>query len=317
MTELTPELEAIKAKQKATWGAGDYGVVAKNLEASALEFLARIPIEPGTRVLDVACGTGQMAFPVAAAGARVTGIDIAPGLIEQARARAESEGADIRFDEGDAEALPYEDGSFDLVISLIGAMFAPRPELVASELMRVCRPGGRIVMGNWTPEGFIGSFFKTVGKHLPPPSGIRSPLEWGNEAIVRERLGDGTTDLQLTKRDYGVSLSPSRPATWWSTTAPISDRRTGRSPLSINAARRLCRTIWRNCGRRTTCPPMARLTWRPKFSKSSLYGSSSAATGRQSKKSVVPWCTALSCIPVIQFGTQSEVRTTSIPSALM
>jgi SAM-dependent methyltransferase len=180
MTELTPELEAIKAKQKATWGAGDYGVVAKNLEASALEFLARIPIEPGTRVLDVACGTGQMAFPAAAAGARVTGIDIAPGLIEQARARAESEGAKIRFDEGDAEALPYEDGSFDLVISLIGAMFAPRPELVASELMRVCRPGGRIVMGNWTPEGFIGSFFKAVGKHLPPPSGIRSPLEWGN-----------------------------------------------------------------------------------------------------------------------------------------
>ncbi|NCF28257.1 MAG: methyltransferase domain-containing protein [Gammaproteobacteria bacterium] len=202
MTELTPELEAIKAKQKATWGAGDYGVVAKNLEASALEFLARIPIEPGTRVLDVACGTGQMAFPAAAAGARVTGIDIAPGLIEQARARAESEGAKIRFDEGDAEALPYEDGSFDLVISLIGAMFAPRPELVASELMRVCRPGGRIVMGNWTPEGFIGSFFKAVGKHLPPPSGIRSPLEWGNEAIVRERLSDGTTDLRLTKRDY-------------------------------------------------------------------------------------------------------------------
>ena len=202
MTESTIELEAIKAKQKVTWSAGDYGVVAKTLEASALEFLARVPIESGVRVLDVACGTGQLAFPAAAAGARVTGIDITPSLIEQARARAASAGVDIQFDEGDAEALPYEDGSFDLVISLIGAMFAPRPEVVASELMRVCRPGGRIVMGNWTPEGFIGSFFRTIGKHLPPPSGIPSPLEWGSEDIVRERLKDGVSDLQLTKRDY-------------------------------------------------------------------------------------------------------------------
>ena len=202
MTESTIELEAIKAKQKVTWNAGNYGVVAKTLEASALEFLARVPIEPGVRVLDVACGTGQLAFPAAAAGARVTGIDIAASLIEQARARADAEGVDIQFDEGDAEALPYEDESFDLVISLIGAMFAPRPELVASELMRVCRPGGRIVMGNWTPEGFIGSFFRTVGKHLPPPSGIPSPLAWGSEEIVRERLKGGVSDLQLTKRDY-------------------------------------------------------------------------------------------------------------------
>ena len=131
MTALTPELESIKAKQKATWSAGDYGVVAKNLEASALDFLARIPVEPGSRVLDVACGTGQLAFPAARAGARVAGIDIAPNLIEQARARADFEGVDIQFSEGDAEALPYGDASFDLVISLIGAMFAPRPDVVA------------------------------------------------------------------------------------------------------------------------------------------------------------------------------------------
>jgi SAM-dependent methyltransferase len=202
MTALTPELEAIKAKQKATWSAGDYGVVAKNLEASALEFLARTPIEPGSRVLDVACGTGQLAFPAARAGALVAGVDIAPNLIEQARARAESADLDIEFTEGDAEALPYEDASFDLVMSLIGAMFAPRPEVVARELKRVCRPGGRIVLGSWTPEGFIGSFFKTVAKHVPPPSGIPSPLEWGNEEIVRERLGDGIADLKLTRRNY-------------------------------------------------------------------------------------------------------------------
>lgn len=202
MTGSDIELETIKTRQKITWSAGDYGVVAKALEASALEFLARVPIEPGTRVLDVACGTGQLAFPAAAAGARVTGIDITPKLIEQARARADAEGVDIQFDEGDAEALPYEDASFDLVISLIGAMFAPRPEVVAAELIRVCRPGGRIVMGNWTPEGFIGSFFKTVGKYLPPPAAIPSPLGWGSEEIVRERLKDGIVDLQLTQRDY-------------------------------------------------------------------------------------------------------------------
>lgn len=202
MTAQTPELEAIKAKQKATWSAGDYGVVAKNLEASALDFLARIPIEPDSRVLDVACGTGQLAFPAARAGARVAAIDIAPNLVAQARDRAEREGIDIEFSEGDAEALPYANASFDLVISLIGAMFAPRPEVVASELKRVCRPGGRIVLGNWTAEGFIGTFFKTVARHVSPPPGIPSPLEWGNEAIVRERLGDGIADLKLTRRNY-------------------------------------------------------------------------------------------------------------------
>jgi ubiquinone/menaquinone biosynthesis C-methylase UbiE len=202
MTALTPELEAIKAKQKATWSAGNYGKVAERLEASALEFLERIHIEPGARVLDVACGTGQLAFPAARAGARAAGIDIAPNLIEQARARAKAEGLDIDFVEGDAEALPYEDDSFDVVFSLIGAMFAPRPDVVASELTRVCRPGGRIVMGNWTPEGFVGSFFKTVAKHVPPPPGIPSPLQWGTEDVVRERLRDGIANLKLTRRDY-------------------------------------------------------------------------------------------------------------------
>lgn len=202
MTELTTELQAIKAKQKATWSAGDYGVVAKKLEASALEFLDRLAIEPGTRVLDVACGTGQLAIPAARAGARVSGVDIAPNLIEQAQARAEAAGLDVEFAEGDAEALPYEDGSFDLVISLIGAMFAPRPDVVAAELTRVCRPGGRIVMGNWTPDGFIGAFFKTVGKHVAPPAGIPSPLEWGSEEVMRERLSEGIADLKLTRRNY-------------------------------------------------------------------------------------------------------------------
>jgi len=168
--DTTPEMETLKTRLKATWMSGDYGHFAKYLEPGALEFLSRIHIEPGTRVLDVACGAGQTAIPLSQAGAKVTGIDIATNLIEQARARAQAENLDVRFDEGDAEMLPYEDGSFDIVISLIGAMFAPRPELVAAELKRVCRPGGKIIMGNWTPLGSSVKCSKRRGNtcRLPP-----------------------------------------------------------------------------------------------------------------------------------------------------
>src|SRR5512139_443741 len=185
--ELTPEMETIKTRLKATWMSGDYGLFATYLEPGALEFLARIPIEPGMRVLDVACGAGQISIPAARAGAKVTGIDIATNLIEQARARAQAENLDARFDEGDAEMLPYEDSSFDLVVSLIGAMFAPRPELVAAELKRVCRPGGRIIMANWTPSGFVGQMFRAHGKHVLPPAIVLPPVKWGDEETVRER----------------------------------------------------------------------------------------------------------------------------------
>lgn len=202
MNDQAVDLNTIKAGQKATWSSGNYAVVAKILEAGALEFLQRIRIEPGTHLLDVACGTGQLAIPAAKAGALASGVDIAPNLIEQARARAETEGVEVRFDEGDAESLPYEDGSFDVVVSLIGAMFAPRPDVVAAELKRVCRPGGRIVMGNWTKEGFVGTFFKTIAGHRPPPAGIPSPLEWGDEAIVGERLKAGIAELRTERRSY-------------------------------------------------------------------------------------------------------------------
>ena len=202
LNQITPELQTLKSKLKTTWSAGDYGRVARELEKSAHEFLARHPVDPGMRVLDVACGTGQLALPAARAGADVCGVDIAPNLIEQARDRAKTEGLKIRFDEGDAEALPYEDASFDLVISLIGAMFAPRPDRVTAELMRVCRPGGRIIMGNWTAEGFIGSMFKTVTKYVPASPIMPSPLLWGSEATVRERFKDGIANLQLTRAMY-------------------------------------------------------------------------------------------------------------------
>lgn len=200
--EITPEMESLKTRLKATWMSGDYGHFATYLEPGALEFLSRIPIEPGLRVLDVACGAGQTAIPMSRAGAKVTGVDIATNLIEQARARAQAENLDTRFEEGDAEMLPYEDGSFDLVISLIGAMFAPRPELVAAELKRVCRPGGKIIMGNWTPTGFVGQMFKIHGKHVPPPALMAPPVKWGDEETVRERLSDGISHLKLSRRLY-------------------------------------------------------------------------------------------------------------------
>jgi SAM-dependent methyltransferase len=147
-------------------------------------------------VLDVACGTGNLALPAARLGANVTGVDIAPNRVEQARANAEREGLKAQFDEGDAEALPYADASFDAVITMFGAMFAPRPDLVAAELKRVAKPGGLIAMANWTPAGFIGQMFKTTAAYVPPPPGMTSPVLWGKEDVVRERFGDGVSKIE-------------------------------------------------------------------------------------------------------------------------
>jgi SAM-dependent methyltransferase len=202
MNALTPEMEALKARLKATWMASDYGTFARYLEPGALEILGNMKIAPGSRMLDVGCGAGQIAIPAARAGANVTGVDIATNLIEQARARAAAEGLAIHFDEGDAEQLAFPDASFDTVVSLIGAMFAPRPERVAAELVRVCRPGGRIIMANWTPTGFVGQMFKVHGKHVPPPAGMPAPVLWGDESTVRERLREGVSDLKLTRRIF-------------------------------------------------------------------------------------------------------------------
>ena len=199
---MTPEMSALKARLKTTWESGDYARFAKYLEPGALEFFDRLNIAPGTRLLDVACGAGQLTLPAARKKIAVTGLDLAANLVQQARARAAEEGLTIQVDEGDAENLPYPDASFDAVMSLIGSMFAPRPELVASEMIRVCRPGGRIIMGNWTPEGHIGQMFKVIGKHVPPPPNMPSPLQWGNEATCRQRLGAGVKDLTITRYQY-------------------------------------------------------------------------------------------------------------------
>ena len=210
MSSVSPEMESLKTRLKGMWMAGDFGEVAKVIEANAEEFIARLELKPGDRVLDVACGSGNLAIPAARAGAIVTGADIATNLLEQARARAAAEGLAISFDEGDAESLPYGDASFDVVVSMFGAMFAPQPDLVAAELVRVCKPGGRIAMANWTPEGFIGQMFKVTGKHVPPPPNMPSPIKWGDEETVRQRLTDGIADLKLTRRmcPFKYSFSP-------------------------------------------------------------------------------------------------------------
>jgi SAM-dependent methyltransferase len=204
-TAIASEMDALKGRLKITWESGDYGHFATYLLPGALEFLNRLALRSGERMLDVACGAGQIALPAARAGVRVTGIDLAENLVRQARESARAEGLSVHFDQGDAESLPYGSGSFDAVVSLIGAMFAPQPQLVARELTRVCRPGGRIVMANWTPEGFVGQLFRTIGKHVPPPAIMPSPLKWGDEATVRERLSEGIATLTVTRRMYPFS----------------------------------------------------------------------------------------------------------------
>jgi SAM-dependent methyltransferase len=206
-TSMSPEMEALKSKLKATWSAGDFGQIAQAYLPAAAEFIERLNLKPGEKVLDVACGAGSTAIPAARLGAEVIGIDIAPNLVEQARKNAKAEGLDnCRFEEGDAEALAFEEGSFDTIVTIFGAMFAPRPEKVAEELVRVCRSGGRIVMANWTPQSFIGQMFKINSTHVPLPPNMPSPVLWGDEATVSERLKDGIAGLQMNRRLISFSF---------------------------------------------------------------------------------------------------------------
>lgn len=200
--DMAPDMAALKARLKSTWESGDYGVFAKYLEPGALGFFRRLPLEKQMSLLDVACGAGQLTIPAAKRGLDVIGLDLAQNLVDQAREKARMQGLDIRIEQGDAETLPFKDASFDAVMSLFGSMFAPRPEMVASEMMRVCRPGGKIIMGNWTRSGHIGQMFAVIGKYAPPPAIFPSPLLWGDEARVRERFGRGVTDMRITPYMY-------------------------------------------------------------------------------------------------------------------
>jgi SAM-dependent methyltransferase len=210
MTNVPPGFAELKQRLKSTWMAGDFGQIARLNEREGEEFVGRLGLQPGMRVLDVACGTGNQSLPAARMGAEVTGLDIAPNLLEQAKRRAEHEKLKIRFIEGDAEQLPYGAAEFDVVFSMFGAMFAPRPERVAAELQRGCRPDGLIAMANWTPGGFVGKMFTITSRHVPPPPGMPAPVLWGDESVVRERFGPKVR-IETTKRELLFEF-PSSPA---------------------------------------------------------------------------------------------------------
>ena len=185
------------------WGAGDYGAVAEHVTDVGQTCVERAGIEAGMEVLDVACGTGNATIPAAQLGARVTGLDFQPNLLETARARAAEAGVDVEWVEGDARELPFEDASFDRVISALGHMFAPDHERTAAEMKRVVRPGGRISIACWTPDGAIGGMLRTTVKLVPPPAGASSPLLWGTEDHVRELLGEA--DFERREVEWGES----------------------------------------------------------------------------------------------------------------
>ncbi len=196
-----PDMVRLKTGLRGTWMSGDYDRFSRSMEAGTRGFYERLDVASGCRLLDVACGSGQLALIAARDGVDATGVDIAPNLVERAAVRARAEGLKARFLEGDAEDLPFEDGTFDVVASMVGAMFAPQPDRVARELLRVCAPGGTIAMASWTAEGFIGRMLKTVSGFIAP-NGTPSPLLWGDEARVRERLGRGAAELHLARRHF-------------------------------------------------------------------------------------------------------------------
>src|SRR5579859_6405930 len=192
----------LKAKHRAMWAAGDYSAVAAEVIPGLGEVLvAASGIGPGQRVLDVAAGTGNAAVPAALARAQVVACDLTPELLDAGRTCAEQRGAELTWEEADAEALPYPDAQFDAVLSCVGVMFAPRHQVCADQLLRVCRPGGTIGLLNWTPEGFIGQMFATMKPYAPPlPPGAQPPPLWGSERHVRALLGDRVTDVSVRRQ---------------------------------------------------------------------------------------------------------------------
>ena len=196
-----PDYQAVTQLQQKVWSEGDFSVIA-NLVFNASENLAdELRLLPDERVLDVACGSGNGAISAARrAPAGVVGIDYVPALLERGRERAAAERVEVEFVEADAQNLPFEESSFDVAMSIFGVMFAPDQHKAAAELLRVVKPGGRIGMGNWCPDGGVGRMFKTIAKHAPPPPGIDSPLLWGTEGRLRELFGDGISDLRIVRR---------------------------------------------------------------------------------------------------------------------
>jgi SAM-dependent methyltransferase len=201
-TAATPDLIALKARQQAAWSSGDYALIGTTLQIVGEDLCETLDLRAGQKVLDVAAGNGNVTLAAAHRWCDVTSTDFVPALLERGRARASAEGLTIEFSEADAEALPFPDGTFDAVVSTFGVMFTPNQEKAAAQLLRVCKAGGKIGLANWTPDGFIGEIFKTLGKYLPPPLGIKSPLAWGTHERLSELFGAGARSIQATPRHF-------------------------------------------------------------------------------------------------------------------
>ena len=196
------DLAAVKAKQHAAWTSGDYSVVGTTLQIVGEALCEAVDLRSAERVLDVACGNGNAALAAARRFAKVTGVDYVPALLARAASRAAAEGLTLDLREGDAEALPFRDSAFDVVLSTFGVMFTPDQERAARELLRVCRHGGRIGLASWTPDGFVGQMFKVVGAYVPPPAGLRGPALWGTETRLAELFGTESRELRAQVRQF-------------------------------------------------------------------------------------------------------------------
>jgi ubiquinone/menaquinone biosynthesis C-methylase UbiE len=201
-TQTNPDFAAVKARQQATWASGDYAVIGTTLAITGELLCEAVNIRPGQQVLDVAAGNGNATLAAARRWAAVTSTDYVPTLLERGRARAAADRLTVTFQEADAEQLPFADSSFDTVLSIFGVMFTPNQEQAAQEMLRVCRSGGTIGLANWTPESFIGNVFRTIGKHVPPPTGVKSPALWGTENRLVELFGDQISKLTITRRHF-------------------------------------------------------------------------------------------------------------------
>jgi SAM-dependent methyltransferase len=199
---ISPDLGALKARQHGAWSSGDYAIVGTTLQIVGEELCESLDVRAGQAVLDVAAGNGNATLAAARRWCDVVSTDYVPSLLERGKARAAADGLSVQFREADAEALPFPDASFDAVISTFGVMFTPDQDRAASELLRVCRNGGKIGLANWTPAGFIGQVFKTLGGYLPPPAGAKSPALWGTKARIDEMFGGCASDIKLTPKNF-------------------------------------------------------------------------------------------------------------------
>jgi SAM-dependent methyltransferase len=202
MTAIASQLDGVKGRQQKMWASGDYAAVAARIHPMAERLCDSVDLVAGTRVLDVATGSGNAAIAAARHECDVVGIDYVASLLERAHARAAAEGLEIDLLEADAEALPFADASFDAVLSVVGVMFAPNQEQAAAELVRVCRPGGTIALASWTPNGFVGQLLAVVKRYAPPPPGVRPPVEWGSAGRLGELLGDEVSRIDARERVF-------------------------------------------------------------------------------------------------------------------